>query len=253
MKVDIFLSTRNKSTRLPGKVLLQIKEKSITEHLIDRLRTVKNVSQIILCTSTNQDDNALVEIAKNNKIEFFRGSEEDKLERYRMAAEKFDTDFMIIVDGDDMLCEPSFMERCIKEFEDTGADYITVKDAPVGTVPFCIKAAALIKACRLKNQANTEIFESCFTDSGLFKVRYVTAQGKLKRPDIRLTLDYKEDFELIRTIFERLYSPGTIFGLEEIIGFLDKNPDLLKINQHCQRLFLENQKRLTKVTLQKET
>lgn len=251
MKIDIFLSTRNKSTRLPGKVLLKINEKTTTEHLIDRLKTVKNISSLVLCTSTNPNDDPLEEIARKNKIGIFRGSEDDKLERYLIACKKFETDFIIIVDGDDIFCEPVFIQDCINEFLKTKADYITIQGAPVGTVPFCIKKEALEKVCRLKNQTNTEIFESCFTESGLFNVRYVTASGKLHRPDIRLTLDYKEDFDVIKSVIDGLHAEN-ISSLEEIIDFLDRNPDIFKMNQHCQKLFLENQRRFPRVTLRKE-
>lgn len=253
MKADIFLSTRIKSTRLPGKSILKIKDKTITDHIIDRIKVAQRASEIILCTSTNPKDDPLVEIAKNNSISYFRGSEDDKLDRYLNAAKEFGTDFIVVVDGDDVFCEPSFIDMCISEFEKSNADYITVKDAPVGTVPFCIKVKALEKACRLKNETNTEIWGSCFTDSGLFKTSFLNVpKPSLRRPDIRLTLDYREDWMLIKKIFDALYQQGTIFTLEQIVEFLNKNPSLLEINRHAQEWFMHNQSIMPKVTLRKE-
>lgn len=252
MRAHIFLSTRNKATRLPGKVLLDIKEKTVTDHLIDRLKSSRESSLIVLCTSTNSNDDPLVKIATNNGIEFFRGSEEDKLDRYLQAARKFQTDFILVVDGDDIFCDPGFIDLCVVRFKESNADYITARDVPVGTTPFCIKKEALEKVCMLKDQKNTEVWESCFTESGLFDVSYVDVETKLQRPDIRLTLDYQEDYELFKKIFDRFYQPRKTISLSEIIDFLDHNPDLLQANRRTQELFLENFKRMPKVTLKPE-
>jgi spore coat polysaccharide biosynthesis protein SpsF len=252
VKADVFLSTRLKSTRLPGKSLLKIKGKTVTDHLIDRIKAARRPSEIILCTSTNPKDDPLVEIAKNNGILHFRGSEEDKLDRYLNAAKEFGTDFIVVVDGDDIFCEPSFIDMCISEFGKSNADYVTVAGAPVGAVPFCMKRQALEKACRLKNETDTEIWGSCFIDSGLFKTSFINPDAKLQRPDIRLTLDYREDFMLIEVIFESLYKPGRIFTLLDIIRLLDRNPELVDINRQVQKLYLEHQRLSPKVTLKKE-
>ena len=250
MKADIFLSIRNKATRLPGKVLLQLKGKTLTEHLIDRLKNAKTISQIILCTSTNPSDDVLVEIAKNNNIEFFRGSEDDKLDRYMNASKKFSTDFIVVVDGDDIFCDPIFIDECVIEFKQTQADYITVKDLPVGITPFCIKKEALERVCKLKNEINTEVWGSYFTNTNLFNTVFIKVlNSKLRRPDIRLTLDYKEDFILIEKIFDKLYSPEKIISLEEIVNFLNNNPTLLKINQSVHELYLRNLEKAPAATL----
>lgn len=250
MRADIFLSTRNKSQRLPGKALLEIKKKTVTEHLIDRLKTSHKIRKIILCTSDNSDDNILVKIAKKSKIGYFCGSEKDKLDRYLQASKKFGTEFIVIVDGDDMFCEPGFIDACVEEYRNTNADYISVKNAPVGTVPFCIKRQALEKVCNLKNQIDTEIFSSVFTDSGIFKVSIIDAKDlSLDSPDIRLTLDYSEDFELLEKIHESLYQENKIITLGEVISFLRKNKELLEINKNAQKKYEENQKKFPRVTL----
>ena len=249
MKADVYLSVRNKSTRLPGKALLKIKGKTVTDHLIERIKNAKEPCEIILCTSANLHDGPLVEIAKRNGIKYFKGNEDDKLDRYLKAARKFGTDFIAVVDGDDVFCEPSFVDMCIRDFKKSNADYITVRDVPVGATPFCIKTEALEKACRLKSETNTEIWGSCFIDSGLFKVSPLRPETKLRRPEIRLTLDYKEDFALIEKVFGGLYKRGRTFDLARIIGFLDSNPDILKINKRAQALYVQHQKLSPKVTL----
>ncbi len=237
MKYAIYLSVRNKAKRFPGKVLRIVKGKTITDHLISRLKHSSKVSQIVLCTSTNSDDDILVEIAKKNKIDFFRGSEDDKLDRYLNAAHKFSTDFIAVVDGDDVFCDPELIDMCVSEFEETGADYVTVKDAPLGTSPFCIKKSALETVCKTKTQTNTEVWGRLFTERSEFKKSFVIPKKKLQRPEIRLTLDYNEDFILIEKIFDALYQEGKYITLDDIVDFLTKNPELLEINKHAQELY----------------
>jgi len=237
LRYAIYLSVRNKAKRFPGKVLKVVKGKTLTDHLISRLKFSTKVSQIVLCTSTNPDDDILVDIAKKNKIDFFRGSEDDKLDRYLNAAYKFSTDFIIVVDGDDIFCDPELVDMCVNEFERTGADYIIVKDAPLGATPFCIKREALEKVCKTKTVTNTEVWGSLFTERKELTKSFVVPEKKLQRPEIRLTLDYKEDFDLIEKIFNELYQENEIITLDAIVDFLTDNPKLLEINKDAQVLY----------------
>jgi len=250
MKSAIFLSIREKATRLPKKVLLEIKGKTVTEHLIDRLKQTKLPDLIVLCTSTHPDDTILVDIAKKNNIQYFRGSEEDKLDRYLNAALKFGVDFMVIVDGDDIFCDPVFIDKTIERFIQTDADFITCKELPLGVACSGIKLEALKKVCEIKDESDTEVWGGYFTETGLFKVEYLEVEDEeLRHPEIRMTLDYPEDFEFFKAIFDRLYVPGKVFTLKEIMTLLKNNPHIININKDMQKAYLENLRKHTKIKL----
>lgn len=237
MTSAIFLSVREKATRLPKKVLLHIKGKTVTEHLIDRLKIARKPNLIVLCTSTHPNDATLVELAQKCGIPYFQGSEDDKLDRYLQAAKKFGVDFIVVVDGDDIFCDPEYIDKGIETFERTNADYITTRDLPLGTASFGIKTRALEKVCAIKAELDTEVWGGYFTDTGLFYVEYVPVEPELCHPEIRLTLDYPEDFALIQEIFEHLYVPSEIFSLNQIVKLLLDNSQLLKMNQRVQKLY----------------
>jgi spore coat polysaccharide biosynthesis protein SpsF len=239
MKTAIFLSIREKATRLPKKVLLEIKGKTVTEHLIDRLKMAKLPDIIVLCTSTNPNDTVLVDIAKKNNIEYFRGSEDDKLDRYYHAALKFEIDFMIIVDGDDIFCDPECIDNIIRRFKETNADYLRYNDLPVGVTAHGIKIQALKKLLEIKDQINTEVWAGYFTDTGLFNVVYLEPDEELKHPEIRMTLDYIEDFRFFEEVFERLYKPKQVFSLSEILKLLEEKPEIADINKDAQEKFIK--------------
>jgi len=239
MKTAIFLSIRDKATRLPKKVLLKIKGKTVTEHLIDRLKQAKRPDMIVLCTSIHPDDVVLVDIAKQNKIDYFQGSEDDKLDRYYNAALKFGIDFMVIVDGDDIFCDPECNDNIIKTFHETNADYIIYKDLPVGVTGHGVRLEALKKVIDLKDESDTEVWGGYFTGNNLFNAIQLEPPEEFRRPDLRMTLDYIEDFRFFEAIFDRLYKPGKIFTLEEIITLINKNPQISEINSGAQKKYLE--------------
>jgi len=250
MKSAIFIAVRMKSTRLPRKALLEVKGKPAIDHLIDRLKTARLPDMIVLCTSTHPDDAILVEVANRNKIEGFRGSEDDKLERFLAAALKYNIDLIAAVDGDDILCDPVYIDKTIDTLIRTNADLVTCDKLPLGTACNGIKVKALRKVCEMKSQSDTEVWRGYFTDTGLFKVIFLEPDDvELIRPDIRLTLDYPDDYELFRQIFEKLYVPGKVFNLREVVSFFNNNPNLMDINKTVHEKYLKGiESKLKKIT-----
>ena len=89
MKTAFLITARLKSTRLPKKVLLKVQGKPLIIHMINRIRHAKNINKIIICTSTNSQDDPLEEIANQQKIDCYRGSEDDVIQRLLDTAKKF--------------------------------------------------------------------------------------------------------------------------------------------------------------------
>lgn len=253
MKSAILITVRMKSSRLPRKALLEIKGKPVIEHLIDRLKLAKSPDLIVLCTSTHPDDAVLVDVARENHIESFRGSEDDKLDRYLKAASKYGLDFIVVTHGDNVFYEPEIIDDVIELHSKTKVDYVDCRELPLGTVPQGIKVGALEKVCRIKAETDTEVWGGYFTDSGLFKVEYLEVAAELRHPEMRLTLDYPEDYELFRAIFDRLYSPGKVFPLRDIVSLLLGKPELMDINRRAQAAYLEHLKESAPVRLERRS
>jgi len=241
-----------KSTRLPKKAILKIKGKTVIEHLIDRLKTAKLPGLIVLCTSTHPDDEVLADIAEKNNIEYFRGSEEDKLGRFLGAAKKYNVDFIVSVDGDDIFCDPEFIDKTIETFIRTQADYITCKDLPLGAASHGIKVDALEKICEIKDETDTEVYGGYFTEIGLFRVEYLDVEDhELRHPEIRMTLDYPEDYKFFKAVFDELYNLEKVFTLKEILTLLRKKPHIMEINKHLQERYAERIQKHPGVKLKK--
>ena len=241
MKTAIFIPVRTKSTRLSNKALLEIKGKPVIEHLIDRVKLAKLPQLIVLCTTTSPEDAILCQIARKNNISCFQGSEKDILDRYLQAALKYEVDFVVNADGDDIFCDPEYIDKVTELFVRTDADFISCQGLPFGAAPIGVKVEALKRACQLKEENDTETgWGRYFTDGDLFQVEYLKAEEEVSRPDIRMSLDYPEDYQFFKEVFERLYRPGKVFTLKEILNLLENNPDIVGINKEVANTYWED-------------
>ena len=123
MKTIILVQARMSSTRLPGKVMKLIKGEPMIGVLLGRLKKVKNADQIIVSTSTDKKNDVLVEYLKSKKIAFFRGSEEDVLDRYYKSAIKFNGEIIVRITADCPLVDPALITDLINFARKSEKDY----------------------------------------------------------------------------------------------------------------------------------
>ena len=252
VKFALIITARVKSSRLPRKALLEIKGKKLIEHLIGRMKMAKLPDMIVLATSTHPDDAILTKIAEKNGIKAFQGSEADKLKRYLAASKKFGFDHMIDVSADNIFSDPDLVDKMIEEFRRYDPDVIFCRGLPLGVSPIGLKISAVEKVCQMKDEKDTEAYGPYFFDSNIFSVHYLEAKPSVCRPDIRLTIDYQEDLDLARKIFEELKETEKTFSLERIVELFKKKPELLEINRDAQRRYEENFKKLAKPKVKPE-
>jgi spore coat polysaccharide biosynthesis protein SpsF len=248
VKKAIFITVRTGSTRLPQKCLLKINNKPTIEYLIRRVKKSRLADLIALCTTHLKEDDVLCEIAKQHGIKWFRGPVKDKLMRWLQAVEKFGIDFFVTADGDDLFCEPELIDSAFKQYEKNHPDFIESDGLVCGAFSYGIKASALKKVCEIKDTDDTEMMWVYFTKTGLFKTEVLQNVPKIyKKPHIRMTLDYEDDFKLFEKIIMHFAGKKDYFSLRDVLNFLDNNPEVIKINQHLQQQFINHQKSKTKL------
>jgi len=246
-RIGLFITARTDSSRLPGKMLADIRGKPVIEHDIDRTKLVRGIDAIVLCTSDRKQDDILADIAVQKDINCFRGSLEDKLARWLGAAEKFKLDYFITFDGDDLFCEPELIELAVAQIKKERPDFLrSPKNLICGAFTFGIATTALRKVCKIKDTSNTEMQWVYFTDTGLFKVSElkITDHSFLNKK-IRMTLDYQEDLNFFRHIFDELDTDMNNIPLRQIITLIRTKPEIARINFFRQQDFLDNEKKKT--------
>lgn len=236
MKTAITITARLKSVRLPRKITLEIQGTPMIVHLIRRLRLAQRPDTVVMCTSTNPQDDALEDIAAQEGIDCFRGSEDDVLDRLMNACRAFGIDLISSCTADNPFIDPGYIDRLLEYHIEQGNDYTRIDGLPFGTFTYAVSYPALVKACEIKAAEDTEVWGGYFTQTGLFRTGVLkVADPAVRRPDLRLTVDTPEDFELITRIFDQLYEEGAVFPLEDIVALMDSRPDLRAINAQVEQ------------------
>lgn len=252
MKRAIFITARTASTRLPKKCLLKIDDFITIEYLIKRIKRSRLNNGIVLCTTPLSEDDVLCQIASHQGIEYFRGSVKDKLVRWKGAAEKFDVEFFVTADGDDLFCDSELIDIAFEQYERDHPDFIEGVDLPCGAFTYGIKTSALKKVCEIKASEDTEMMWGYFKETNQFRIEKLSGfPESYRRPEIRMTLDYPDDFKFFTAVIKGLGGIEKDFCLKDIIDFLDRHPEVIKINQYLQKEFVENQKNKTKIVFKK--
>jgi spore coat polysaccharide biosynthesis protein SpsF len=252
MKIGCLLSVREKATRLPKKALLDILGMPLTTCLLKRLCLAQKTDAIILTTSTNPADDILETLANQSGFANFRGSELDKLDRYYRTAIQFGLDAVIIVDGDDLLCFPEGIDHIAQLLKQNLYDCISLTGLPLGAASTGLTTEALAKVLDVKAEEDTEVWGGYFMGSGFFKTHTTTLENAiLQHPNIRLTLDYPEDYTLLTAIFNAM---GRIdFTSHELMDLLvHQQPHLTSINQSAQQKYLTHLSKAAKVSFRYE-
>lgn len=232
-KIDIFIPVRSGNTRLPGKALKICNNKPILFHLLERLKKTTKIRKIVVCTTENSSDDLLVDFLTKNNYDVFRGSEKDILKRFFDASKKFQPDFIINVDGDDVYTDPIYVDKMAEEFIQTNADFIDMEGFPFGFRSVGFKASSLEYVNKTKSNENTETgYRDFFYDIPSFKIHTMIFDKNISfSSNIRLSLDYPEDLTLAQTIMNKL---GNDFDLNALLKLFDENPPLLKITEHLE-------------------
>jgi spore coat polysaccharide biosynthesis protein SpsF len=236
MSVGILITVRLKSTRLPRKALRELCGRPLISHLIDRLRLSTHAEHLVLCTSDDPQDDPLIDIARASGIAHFRGHPDDVLQRLTDAATAFDFDTVVSCTGDNPFVDPIWADRLVEFHRQQGADHCRLDGLPWGTFCYTLQRTAMQRACAMKAETDTEVWGGYFTETGDFTVRTLDVNDEtVRRPHYRLTVDTPDDFAMIDTIFNALYTPGEVFSLARIVSFLDTHPDVAAMNAHVQQ------------------
>lgn len=236
MNIGFLITARLKSSRLPYKLLLELNNRKVICHMIERLKLSEILDHIIICTSTNPQDKPLVDIAAIENVDCFLGSEEDVIRRLYEASKKFKLDYVLNVTADCPLVSIEYFENIVDKYMETNADLVRCLDLPRGLFSYGLKIDAMKKVCEIKKSNETEVWGRYFTDTGLFNVSDIDVPPEHRR-DYRLTLDYHDDFELFKKIFDHFGKDTYKTSISDIIRYLDENPRVVEINKHCEEMY----------------
>jgi spore coat polysaccharide biosynthesis protein SpsF len=237
MRVIATIEARMTSSRLPGKVLLESIGKPMLQLMVERLRHLERVDDIVIATTTNKTDEPIVALAEKLGIQYYRGSENDVLTRVLEAAKANGADLIVELSGDCPLIDPVIVDQVIDAYFENDCDYATnclTQTFPLGMETEVFSSKLLeIADTEGKTQEDREHVSWFFVrHPDRFKLFNIEALGKVKRPEIRLTLDEAADYKLIDAIFSAFENNYDSTSCGEIVDFLNCNKNLLKHNDN---------------------
>lgn len=237
------IEARMTSTRLPGKVLALADGKPMLELMIERLRYVPEIDQIIIATTVNETDDPVEALGKRLSVGVFRGSEEDVLERLVQATRAYKIDTLVQLTGDCPLIDPKIISRVIQHYRVADVDYVSnvvTRSYPIG-MDTQVYAAAILhdvfgRADQPKHHEHPSLY--IYKHPETYSLSNVLAPSSETRPELRLTLDTAEDLAVIRNVFTALRPDHADFSLAKILSYLDANPDVARINAAVQHRYV---------------
>ncbi|RZD41758.1 MAG: acylneuraminate cytidylyltransferase [Thaumarchaeota archaeon] len=239
-KLIAVVQARTGSSRLPNKVMKEICGKPMLLLMLERLQRAEKIDEIVVATTTEKSDDIIVDLAEKNNFQYFRGSELDCLDRHYQAGEKFGADFIAKITSDCPLIDPVIVDRVLDFYIKNSNKYDYVSNAhppsyPDGLDIEVFSMSSLKKAWKEAKEKNEREHTTTYIWSHpkMFRLGNVEMPGKKSLfMQERWTVDYPEDFEFVKTIYENLYKEGRIFLMDEILKFLSKRKDIWEINHH---------------------
>lgn len=238
MRTGAVIQARLSSTRLPGKVLLDLPYGSgisVLEQVVRRLKGSSRLDEIIVATTKDAEDERIVETAEKEGVGRFRGSRDDVLSRYHLAASENGLDVIVRVTSDCPCIDPSVVDYLIEDYTRDTVDYVSntlTRTYPRGLDVEVFSFKALEETQRkAEKDSEREHVTPFMYKSGRFRIRNVEAPAELQRPGIRVTLDTREDYALLCAVYDFLYEENPLFGAKEIVELFDNRPWLSLINE----------------------
>lgn len=239
------IEARMASTRLPGKVMMDVMGKPILEHIVDRLRCVKRIDKIVVATTLNALDDKIEYFCNRKGVSCFRGSEFDVLDRVINAGRFLNAEVLVEVTGDCPLIDPEIITSVIDSFMKSDADYCSnglneltyIRGLDVEIYPLKILEKVASLTASLIDREHVSYY--IYNNPQKFKLKPAEINIPEEATSLRLTVDYNEDLELIRKIFNELYPKNSVFGIFEISSLISSQPDLKKINAHIKQKYVK--------------
>jgi spore coat polysaccharide biosynthesis protein SpsF len=228
------------SSRLPGKTMADLVGHPSLWHIVRRLELSSLLDGIVIATTTDPADDVIRRCADQLGVPCFSGQAEDVLDRTLRAARSVDATSIVTVAGDCPLCDAAAVDRVVAAYLDSRPDYASnrlfVRTYPIGldVEVFTTASLAYVEtvARAPRDREHVTLYYSEHPEE--FTLLPIEAEGRQRRPELRLTLDTDADLTLIRAIYEHFWPRR--FGLDDVLDFLDERPELAAVNRHVSQV-----------------
>ena len=220
MKYSVIIAARTGSHRLPAKALLPLKEIPMIVFLIRRLLDTKRANQIVFATTDLEEDNDLAALVEKEGIPVFRGENEDVVNRFVDAADRFQMEYVVRVTGDCPFTDAETLDYCLEKCEEFGEfDLATTKSLfPVGIdyeIYNAMKMRELHQMDVMDSADREHLIQYFYNQANRFDIRRINPPEKWVCPEHNFTVDTQEDYRWAQHLAESF--PDIYFNVEDLI------------------------------------
>lgn len=242
-KITAIIQARMSSTRLPGKVLMNIENKPMLYHVVKQTLASKLIDDVVIATTTYSEDDAIEKLCKQLKLKYFRGSKNDLLDRYYKCAKKFKCDIIVRITSDCPFIDPDIIDMMINKFLKNSYDYVSNNveknknkwknstcNFPQGMTVEVSSFPILEKAWKeaKKPSEREHVFPYVQFHPKLFKISNIIHKKDISY--LRCTVDRKEDLKFVQEIYKRISKQKKVIRVKDILRIANNEPDLPTIN-----------------------
>lgn len=231
------IQARMGSTRLPGKVLKEVNGKPLLSYQLERVAKSRLVNKIVIATSDLSRDDEIVSFCEDYGVDCFRGSEHDVLSRYFECAKEYGADTVVRLTADCPLSDPEIIDAVIQKFLDDEVSFCA-NTVPVESATFPDGTDVEVFSMEALSKAFTQVKDTNFREHVTFQFwqtdEFTSSQlvVEINLSSYRLTVDYPEDYEVVKFIFDELHKRESFGHLEEIIDIIESNAHIKELNAH---------------------
>jgi spore coat polysaccharide biosynthesis protein SpsF len=233
-RVVALIQARMSSTRLPGKTLLELGGRSVLANVVARVQAASLIDRVVVATTTDDVDDAIVAEASRLGVPAFRGSREDVLDRFLGAATAYDAAIVVRVTSDCPLLDPDVIDRVVQALLDSGADYASntiQRSYPRGLDVEAFRVDTLRLAATEATMPEDREHVTTFVHRHPERFRRASVVGSHDHSHHRWTLDTHEDLEFLREVFAYArITPDRTPGFGELLDTVDAHPEIASIN-----------------------
>lgn len=232
MKKTAVIQARLSSTRLPGKVLLDLAGVPLLTRAYERVLKARTIEQVVLALPETASNDTLAEFCSKAGMPFFRGSENDVLDRFYSTAKRFGADPIVRITADCPLIDADVIDKVLSDFMSGGADYVSNTLKPtfpdgLDTEVFSFRSLEQAHKEACLSSEREHVTPYIWKHPELFRTRNVANDRDLSK--LRWTVDEPRDFEFVVAIYREF--GNRYFGMREVLRLMDRRPELAVINE----------------------
>jgi spore coat polysaccharide biosynthesis protein SpsF len=238
-KVVTIIQARVSSTRLPKKVLLPLVGEPLLVRMAERVMAASLVGEVVVATSTSEEDNTIENVCRQKSIKIYRGSKLDLLDRHYQCALKYKADVVVKIPSDCPLIDSATIDEVLNKFLNSNEDFDYVSNLHPATFPdgndVEVMSFAALENAWVNAHAKMELEHTTpyiWENPNKFKIGNVTWEMGLDYSmSHRWTIDYLEDYQFINQVYHELYPTKKCFTINDILKLLMDKPELQEINK----------------------